>query len=137
MVRAIQGGFAKYFPDQRTLIINSDGGSSDGTAEVVAQASIDDMGTLLARHPLRTVHRIITPYHGIPGKGSALRTVFGAATMLNAKACAVVDSDLRSITPEWVDLLISPVLRERFDFVAPLYHRHKYDGTITNASSTR
>ena len=133
VVRAIQGGFAKYFPDQRTLIINSDGGSSDGTAGVVAQASIDDMGTLLARHPLRTVHRIITPYHGIPGKGSALRTVFAAATALKAQACAVVDSDLRSITPEWVDLLISPVLRERFDFVAPLYHRHKYDGTITNA----
>jgi hypothetical protein len=133
VVRAVQGGFAKYFPDQRTLIINSDGGSSDGTAAVVAKASIDDMGTLLARHPLRTVHRIITPYHGIPGKGSALRTVFGAATMLNAKACAVVDSDLRSITPEWADLLISPVLRESFDFVAPLYHRHKYDGTITNA----
>lgn len=92
VVRAVQGGFAKYFPDQRTLIINSDGGSSDGTAAVVAQAAIDDMGTLLTRHPLRTVHRIITPYHGIPGKGSALRTVFGAATMLNAKACAVVDS---------------------------------------------
>jgi len=133
VVRAVQGGFARYFADQRTLILNSDGGSTDGTAEAVARASIDDPGTLLARHPLRTVHRIVTPYHGIPGKGSALRTVFGAAAMLGAKACAVVDSDLRSITPEWIDLLVSPVLRERFDFVAPLYHRHKYDGTITNA----
>ena len=133
VVRAVQGGFARYFPDQRTLILDSDGGSSDGTAEVVAQASIGDPATLLARHPLRTVHRIVTPYHGIPGKGSALRTVFGAAAMLGARACAVVDSDLRSITPEWIELLVSPVLRERFDFVAPLYHRHKYDGTITNA----
>jgi len=133
VVRAAQGGFAKYFPEQRALIINSDGGSTDGTAEVVAQASIADTGTLLARHPLRPVHRIVTPYHGIPGKGSALRTVFGAAAALKAKACAVVDSDLRSITPEWIDLLISPVLREGLDFVAPLYHRHKYDGTITNA----
>ena len=133
VVRAIQGGFAKYFPEARTLILNSDGGSSDGTADIVAKASIDDPGTLLARHPLRTVNRVITPYHGIPGKGSALRTVFGAAAVLNAKACAVVDSDLRSITPEWIDLLVSPVLREGFDYVTPLYHRHKYDGTITNA----
>jgi hypothetical protein len=45
----------------------------------------------------------------------------------------VVDSDLRSITPEWVQLLLGPVLQHEFDFVAPLYLRHKYDGTITNS----
>ncbi|MBM4388466.1 MAG: glycosyl transferase family 2 [Deltaproteobacteria bacterium] len=45
----------------------------------------------------------------------------------------MVDSDLRSITPEWIDLLISPVARESYDFVTPYYLRHKYDGTITNS----
>ncbi len=45
----------------------------------------------------------------------------------------MVDSDLRSITPEWIDLLISPVLERNFDFVTPYYLRHKYDGTITNS----
>ena len=49
-----------------------------------------------------------------------------------AKACAVVDSDLRSITPEWIELLIKPVVEADYDYVAPYYHRHKYDGTITN-----
>jgi len=53
--------------------------------------------------------------------------------MLDVKACAVVDSDLRSITPEWIELLIKPILENRLDYVAPLYHRHKYDGTITNS----
>jgi glycosyltransferase involved in cell wall biosynthesis len=133
VVKAILGGFVKYFPDTRTLVVNSDGGSKDGTAEKVQDASIGDYRTLLAAHPLRTVHKLITPYHGIPGKGSALRLVFGVAAALGAKACAVVDSDLRSITPEWIDLLVSPVYKEGFDFVAPLYHRHKYDGTITNS----
>lgn len=133
VVRAIHAGFAKYFPDQRAILVNSDGGSTDGTPDVVRRTAIDDYRTLLTAHPLHTVHKIITPYHGIPGKGSALRTIFKIATELEAKACAVVDSDLRSITPEWVDLLISPVLKEGFDFVAPLYHRHKYDGTITNS----
>jgi len=132
VVRAVQAGLAKYFPSERTLIINSDGGSTDGTPEVVRTATIADFHTILAPHPVRGVHRVVTPYHGIPGKGSALRTVFGAATALRARACAVVDSDLRSITPEWVELLVSPVLHRGFDFVAPLYHRHKYDGTITN-----
>ena len=73
------------------------------------------------------------PYHGIPGKGSAFRTIFQIAKELNVKACAVVDSDLRSITPEWIDLLIRPVLHKGFDFVSPYYLRHKYDGTITNS----
>jgi len=45
----------------------------------------------------------------------------------------VVDSDLRSITPEWFELLLGPILLDRCDFVAPLYLRHKYDGTITNS----
>jgi hypothetical protein len=133
VVRAVTAGLAKYFPDRSAVVVNSDGGSSDGTPEIVRQEAISDYRTVLAAHPLYPVHRLTTPYHGIPGKGSALRTVFEIAVRLGAKACAVVDSDLRSITPEWVDLLISPTLKEGFDFVAPLYRRHKYDGTITNS----
>jgi hypothetical protein len=45
----------------------------------------------------------------------------------------VVDSDLRSITPQWIELLLGPVLDHGFDYVAPLYLRHKFDGTITNS----
>jgi hypothetical protein len=59
--------------------------------------------------------------------------VFEIARALDAQACAVVDSDLRSITPEWIELLVKPVLEAGFDYVAPLYHRHKFDGTITNS----
>ncbi|MGH7168018.1 MAG: glycosyltransferase, partial [Nitrospiraceae bacterium] len=33
---------------------------------------------------------------------------------------------------EWIELLIRPVFSEGFDYVAPYYLRHKYDGTITN-----
>jgi len=45
----------------------------------------------------------------------------------------VVDSDLRSITPEWIELLLDPITDKGFDYVAPLYSRHKFDGTITNS----
>jgi glycosyltransferase involved in cell wall biosynthesis len=133
VVRAVMAGLAKYFSDQAAVIVNSDGGSKDGTPEVVRQAALGDYRTVLATHPLRPIHRLTTPYHGVPGKGSALRLVFEIAVRLQARACAVVDADLRSITPEWMDLLLSPILREGFDFVAPLYRRHKYDGTITNS----
>ena len=52
--------------------------------------------------------------------------------MLKVQACAVVDSDLRSITSNWVRYLLDPVLEKGYQFVAPVYVRHKYDGTITN-----
>ncbi|HDH00790.1 MAG TPA: glycosyltransferase, partial [Nitrospirae bacterium] len=133
VVRAVQAGVAKYFPDKKAILINSDGGSGDGTREVVERVIIDDFQPLLISQRQNLLSKIVTPYHGIAGKGSAFRTVFQIAKELNVKACAVVDSDLRSITPEWIDLLIRPVLERDFDFVAPYYLRHKYDGTITNS----
>jgi glycosyltransferase involved in cell wall biosynthesis len=133
VVKAVQAGLAKYFPEQKAVLVNSDGGSRDGTMEVVERAVVEDFHSLLVRHRLEPFHKIVMPYSGIPGKGSAFRAIFELADSLKAKACAVVDSDLRSITPEWMELLLKPVLEEGFDFVAPQYHRHKYDGTITNS----
>ncbi len=132
VVKAVSAGLAKYFPGRRAVLINSDGGSSDGTPEAVSRAVVD-FGALLISDHQSLLQKIITPYHGIPGKGSAFRTIFEIARRLNAKACAVVDSDLRSITPEWIELLLRPILDENYDYVAPYYLRHKYDGTITNS----
>jgi len=133
VVKAVHAGLSKYFPDKKAVIINSDGGSSDGTMDVVQGATIEDYKSILVQHRVEPVFTITTPYQGIPGKGSAFRTIFEIADALNVKACAVVDSDLRSITPEWVELLIKPVIERDADYVLPLYHRHKYDGTITNS----
>src|SRR5882757_9102712 len=38
----------------------------------------------------------------------------------------------RSNIPEWIELHAGPILKGGYDFVAPLYARYKYDGTITN-----
>jgi len=132
VVRAVSAGLAKYFPESKAALVNSDGGSTDGTPDVVARAGVDLQSVLVA-HRVNPLHKITTPYHGIPGKGSAFRLMFDIAAALEVKACAVVDSDLRSITPEWIELLLRPVLREGYDYVAPYYLRHKYDGTITNS----
>ena len=112
-------GLRSTFPSLRAVIVNADGGSEDGTTERV-RASADGVPTVAGR------------YQGRSGKGSAFRAIFEAVTMLDAKACAVVDSDLRSITPEWIARLIGPVLRGEAEYVTPLYARHKHDGTITN-----
>jgi hypothetical protein len=133
VVKAVQAGLAKYFPTSKCVLVNSDGDSKDGTPEIVQQTGIDNLATILVKHPQFPVHKIVTGYHGIPGKGSAFRTIFALAAGLSAKACCVVDSDLRSITPEWIELLLDPILDNGFDFVSPLYQRHKFDGTITNS----
>lgn len=132
VVRAVQAGLAKYFPDLKAVLLNSDGGSTDGTAAVVRETAIDDLRSVMVFHDAHPLFKIAALYSGIPGKGSAFKAVFEVAAALEAKACAVVDSDLRSITPEWIELLLKPVLNDGFDYVSPLYHRHKYDGTITN-----
>jgi hypothetical protein len=133
VARAAAAGLAKHFPGRKAVLVNSDGGSTDGTPEEVAAAEVGSPATILATHELAPVHKVLTPYHGLPGKGSAFRTIFAIAERLQAKACAVVDSDLRSITPAWMELLLGPVLLRGFDYVSPLYLRHKYDGTITNS----
>lgn len=133
VVRAVQAGLAKYFPNRKAVLVNSDGGSSDGTTDLVRNTIIEDFDSILLKHRVRHLFKLATPYHGIPGKGSAFRTIFEIASALDVKACVVVDSDLRSITPEWLELLLTPVLTGNFDYVAPLYLRHKYDGTITNS----
>jgi len=133
VVHAVGAGLAKYFPEHRAVLVNSDGGSSDGTPDIVARAELGAARAVLLTQPARMPHKVVTAYQGIPGKGSAFRTVFEIAHRLEARACAVVDSDLRSITPEWLELLLAPVLHEDFDYVCPLYSRHKFDGTITNS----
>jgi hypothetical protein len=133
VVRAVGAGLVKYFPGLTAVIVNSDGGSRDGTPDIVQGVELDVGRGLLIASPERLPVRLVTGYQGIPGKGSAFRTMFEIADRLGARACAVVDADLRSITPEWVQLLLAPVLHEGFDYVCPLYSRHKYDGTITNA----
>jgi hypothetical protein len=132
VVQAAQTGLAKYFPEAHAVVLNSDGGSTDGTPEIVAHSKGSDADVVLVSDPVRPIHRFSVPYHGLAGKGSAFRTIFKTAEVLGARACAVVDADLRSITPEWVHLLLAPVLDRGHDYVAPYYLRHKFDGTITN-----
>jgi hypothetical protein len=130
VVNAIQLGLVKYFPRERIVLINADGGSRDGTPEAVRNSAIQDFRTMLSSSPLRTIHRISTTYGEVDGRSNAWRVILAAADLLRAKACAVVSPDLESITPEWIEGLVRPVYREKFDLVTPIYHRHKYDGLM-------
>jgi glucosylglycerate synthase len=133
VVRAAQAGMVQYFPDLKPVLVNSDGGSPDDTPHVaVSTESPEYIEKIILVSPRHKLQRISFTYQGISGKGTAVRALFEVARELKVKAMVMVDSDLRSIVPEWVELLAGPILKGGYDFVTPLYSRYKYDGTITN-----
>jgi glycosyltransferase involved in cell wall biosynthesis len=133
VVRAATAGMVQYFPDLKPILVNSDGGSPDDTPRVaISTESPEYIEKIILVSPRHKLQRVSFTYQGLSGKGTAVRGLFEVARELKVKAMVMVDSDLRSIVPEWVELLAGPILKGGYDFVAPLYARYKYDGTITN-----
>ncbi|MCF8034482.1 MAG: glycosyltransferase family 2 protein [Desulfarculaceae bacterium] len=114
-------GLKRYFGDKSCVIINCDNNSDDGTKEAFFEADTEDVPQIY----------ISTP-PGVRGKGNNFHNLFRKVVELGAEAVVVVDADLKSITPQWIRHLGEPLFND-FGYVAPLYVRHKYDGTITNA----
>ena len=120
VVKQTAEGLKQYFSEYRSVIINCDANSKDGTKEVFLNTPTGQIPKIYLSLPPE-----------ITGKGNALRMLFHKACDMGAKTVITIDADLISITPKWIRNLGEPIL-EDFGFVAPLYVRHKYDGTITN-----
>src|SRR5688572_29277061 len=131
-----QAGLAQYFPGLRGVLVNADADPSDPTQSVVlATEPPDYVGEFLRRGAGDEVRRAALTYplvEAVGGKGAAIRTLFQVADALGVGALVVVDADLRSIVPEWIERLAGPVVKAGTDLVTPLYSRYKWDGTITN-----
>ncbi|HUT69780.1 MAG TPA: glycosyltransferase [Desulfatiglandales bacterium] len=121
VIQMVTHGLAKHYKGRRSVILIADGGSTDDTREVAKEFEIKPWQ-----------EKVISIYRGPAGKGSAFRSIFEAAKRLKVKACMVVDSDLRSITGDWVKYLLEPIVEKGYQYVSPIYSRYKYDGTITN-----
>jgi len=133
IVQTIQAGILRWFPRDRAVIINADGGSRDGTPELVTGASIDDVRRATNLPALRTLHSVSTRYGNSPEDAVALHTILAAAELLQAKACVVVSAESSSIAGDWLSKLLQPVRTDAFELVTPTYRRHKFEGLlITN-----
>jgi len=119
-VQQADKGIQSFFGNMRSVIINCDNNSNDGTKEIFLGIRTGTPKIYISTEP------------GIKGKGNNFRNLFKKVVDLDAKGVVVVDADLKSITPKWIKHLGEPLFQD-FGFVAPLYVRHKYDGTITNS----
>jgi len=115
----VDKGLTKYFPKQKSVIINIDNDSPDGTREQFLKTKTRNPKIYISTPP------------GIRGKGNNFFNLFDYVEKLNSQAVAVVDADLESITPEWIYNLLTPIL-EGYDYATPYYARSEYDGSITN-----
>jgi glycosyltransferase involved in cell wall biosynthesis len=119
VISAVAIGLERFYPDKKAIIFISDGGSTDDTRECALNTKTGSLPKLVAI------------YRGVSGKGSAFLQIFEASSLLNAKATAIFESDLKSISPEWIKNILDPVLEHNYDLVTPAYKRFKFDATIT------
>jgi len=112
-------GLAEYFGHSRSVLINCDNHSLDGTREA-----------FLSVHTAIPKSYLATPPN-TPCKGNNLRNLFEKVRDLGAKVVVVVDADVKSITPQWIKNLAEP-MEKGFGFVCPLYVRHKYESTLAS-----
>ncbi|MEP7273512.1 MAG: hypothetical protein ABI882_18590 [Acidobacteriota bacterium] len=101
------------------IIINADGGSLDGTSDV-----------FLSTPTVCSKLSLITPGH--IGKGSNVLSLLEYCRDHDVDALALIDGDIRSLTPAWPIALTRSILSGEADYVAPNYRRRRFEGATTN-----
>jgi len=129
VVTTLHTGLAKHFPRERTVLLNADGGSDDGTVERVLGAPLADE-ELRGSTMLRTTHRVSAHALGLPGRGSGVRTVFAAADLLQAGAVMIVDPAVTTMTSDWVAELARPAWKGEAELVLPIHPRGRFEGPL-------
>jgi len=131
VINTILEGLKGSMAHASVLMVNVDVGSEDGTPEIVKRT----VGSLL---PLALVQPLTEgmpanpfalnrlSYSGMPAREEAFRSFFAITERMQAKACVVIDANVRSVTAAWVDLLAQPVLEKGADYVAPVFRRQRY-----------
>ena len=98
-----------------------DGGSSDNTLYAANSVALPP-----------GVRRVSGLYYGMVGKGSGVHALLEMARAFRARGVIVLEADLESVEPNWVERLAAPVLSREFDYAAPYYTRLLPGGAVTD-----
>lgn len=136
VIQAVTAGVRQTFPSANVLLVNQDAGSQDGTPELMKDA-VEECFPIALLNVTASGGGGMEPFPRLSGAWStgreeAFRAFFSATKDAGATACAVIDPALRSVTPDWIGWLLSPIMESRAEYVAPLFLRPRYEGSLTN-----
>ncbi len=121
VLKTINEGLYRYFPDYKKAIVVSEGGSTDKTMDAIGLFQ-----------PYNSVKFMVTKDITDGGKGAGVMTILEIAHEAEAKCVVLMDGDLLSIKHGWVHSIANPIKYGRADLTVPYYVRDKNDGVITN-----
>lgn len=113
---------SKFNPD----ILIVDGFSTDDTVKIASNIG-----------GIKIINQNLQKF---PGKGIAMKTGLleiltkstnSSNNQTNYKAILFLDSEIKNITPAWIDDLAKPVLEGGFDMTRGFYQRHPRDAAVT------
>ena len=129
VVKSIMEGLRQSFPNTSSLLVNCDAGSQDGTPGIIDRVAGGMIPVRLIPNAAST-YANLTRESGFPGRDESIRNLCLAAEQLQPKVCLILEGQLRSLSPAWIDHLARPIYEAGEDFEVPLYRRHRYEGTL-------
>ena len=121
VLNVVNEGLYSHFPDYNKAIVVCLGESSDNTDKVIDLFQ-----------PYNSIKKIVTNDITKGGKGAGVMTIFEIAHEAEAKSVILMDGDLLSVKPAWIQTIANPIVYGRTDLTVPYYIRDKNDGVITN-----
>ncbi len=130
VLKTVREGLEEFYPDQKCTIV-AVGSPAGGKAlkvvnDLPQNSEISQIAFLLNDERIN-------------GKGWALRAIMEVARILGADL-AIVEADLRSrerngetegLAPDWINLLLEPIKREKADLVISRFNRHYFESPIS------
>ncbi len=113
-------GLLEFYPEYKSMIVVADGGSTDRTIRLAESFRVDT-----------NIEKKVVKAPKNKGKGRTIKKIMQIAEKSEATMVAIVDSDLISIKPSWVDYLLRPIAFGLADYTWSRYLRDKHDGGIT------
>lgn len=123
IVKIVDRGLSKYYPNSESVIINVDSDSQDSTVERFLN--------IPTKFPKNSIVNKDIPR----GKGSNIRKA-----ILHYKNSVdyflMLDSDVISVKEIWIKKFLEPLIKGKAQMVAPVYTRNRYEGNTTNHFSS-
>lgn len=124
---AVRAGLATHFAGHSAVAIHIDQAPTDEPGSPLAQALGD---VPLVR--VRPAHTGGDPLDALR-RDEATRTTLAAGRALGARSIVLLNTEIASLTADWVRGLGEPVLKDECSLVLPVYQASRYEGTLTHA----